>query len=159
MRSRGSPSELEHRRWLAIRRITEGYSPQEVAEFLSVDVSSVRRWLQHFRQQGEKGLRARLAPGRPSKLERHQEKIIYRWLQDSPTDFGFSTDLWTAPRLGHLIEQEFGVHFNRKYLSAWLRARNYTPQIPKRVYREADPEVIAQWLENDWPRIKKKRMK
>src|SRR4051812_29402894 len=98
MRTRGSPSELEHRRWLAIQRITEGYSTQEVAEFLGVDASSIRRWLIRFRGQGKRGLLAKPISGRPPKLDRAQEKIVYRWLRDPATRFGFSTDLWTASR-------------------------------------------------------------
>jgi hypothetical protein len=34
MRNQGSPEELEQRRFLAVRRILEGYSMGEVAEFL-----------------------------------------------------------------------------------------------------------------------------
>jgi hypothetical protein len=33
MRNQGSPEELEHRRFLAVRRLLEGYSTEEVAEF------------------------------------------------------------------------------------------------------------------------------
>ena len=44
------------------------------------------------------------------------------------------------------------------YLSAWLRARGFTPQKPQRVPRERDPKASAAWLESDWPRLKKTRM-
>jgi len=77
-------------------------------------------------------------------------------LSDSPSEYGFATDLWSAPRLAQLIEQEFGVHFHPHYLSTWLRQRGYTPQKPRRVHREQDGEAIAQWLAEDWPRIKRK---
>jgi transposase len=94
--------------------------------------------------------------GRPPKLTRTQEKIVLRWLSDSPTEYGFATDLWSAPRLARLIEQEFDTHFHPNYLSTWLRQRGYTPQKPRRVPREQDDEAIAQWLAEDWPRIKQK---
>jgi len=86
-----------------------------------------------------------------------QEKIVGRWLAGNPTEHGFATELWTAPRLALLIEQEFGIRFHPDYLTAWLRRRGYTPQKPRRVHRERDDEAIAGWLARDWPRIKKRR--
>ena len=40
---------------------------------------------------------------------------------DSPTE------LWTGPRLAHLIQQEFGIRLNPRYLSAWLRGPRLHP--------------------------------
>jgi transposase len=157
MRDTGSPAELERRRLLAVQRVLEGYSSEEVAEFLNVDPRSVRRWVAAYRGQGQPGLRARPASGRPPKLTLLQEKIVRRWLADSPSEHGFETELWTAPRLTRLIQEEFGIGMNSRYLSAWLRDRGFTPQKPQRVPRERDPEVIAAWLASDWPRIKKRR--
>jgi transposase len=156
MRTKGSPIELEHRRRLAVQRVLEGYSTQEVADFLGVDPSTVRRWVAAFRDHGDQGLVARPVSGRPRKLTPTQEKIALRWLTESPSEHGFETELWTAPRLGQLIREEFGVRLHPKYLSAWLRDRGFTPQKPQRVPRERDPEAIAAWLATDWPRIKKR---
>jgi transposase len=157
MRTPGSSGELEYRRRLASERVSEGYSTQEVADFLGVDPSTVRRWLAAFRDRGDAGLVLRPVAGRPRKLTTTQEKIALRWLTDSPLHHGFETELWTAARLEQLIREEFGVALNPRYLSTWLRDRGFTPQEPQRVARERDPKAIAAWLESDWPRIKKKR--
>jgi transposase len=156
MRTPGSADKLEYRRRLAVERLAEGFSTQEVADFLEVDPSTVRRWLAAFRDRGDAGLVAKPVPGRPSKLTSNQEKIALRWLTESPTHHGFETELWTATRLGQLIQEEFGVRLNPRYLSSWVRDRGFTPQKPQRVARERDPEAIAAWLETDWPRIKKR---
>src|SRR4051812_21039165 len=156
MRSAGSPDVLEYRRSLAVQRVVEGYSTQEVAEFFGVDPSSVRRWFAAYHRHGGDGLMAQPVPGRSPKLTTTQEKIVLRWLAEPPTEYGFTTDLWSAPRLAQLIEQEFDTHFHSNYLSTWLRQRGYTPQKPRRVPRERDDESIAQWLAEDWPRIKQK---
>src|SRR5207302_11033876 len=109
MRSQGSPAELERRRLLAVQRVCEGYPIEEVADFLGVHRTTVSRWVAAFRAQGTTGLSGRAAPGRPPKLTTTQEKIVWRWLADNPTEHGFPTELWTAARLGHLIEEEFGI--------------------------------------------------
>src|SRR3954449_8001201 len=107
MRIIGTPAELERRRLRAVERVCEGYSPAKVADVLGIDPSSVRRWVAIFHHDGVAGLLARPVPGRPPKLSSTQEKVVHRWLADKPTNLGFATDLWSAPRLRLLIEQEF----------------------------------------------------
>src|SRR5512135_797427 len=157
MRTPGSPIVLEYRRQRAVQRIDAGSSIEEVADFLDVAPSSVRRWVATFRRQGVDGQATQPVPGRPPKLTSTQEKIVCRWLADNPTKHGFATELWTAPRLAQLIEQELGVPFHPDYLTTWLRQRGFTPQKPRRRARQRDDEAIARWLEQDWPRIKKRR--
>src|SRR5437667_4333949 len=155
MRTKGSPFELERRRVLAVTRIIEGYSSQEVADFLGVDVSSVRRWHIAIKQNGIAGLVARSTPGRPPKLDHRQEKIVRRWLTESPLEHGFTTVLWSAPRLARLIQEEWEITLNPRYLAAWLHQRGFSPQKPRRRAREQADQAVERWLANDWPRIKK----
>ena len=156
MRSKGSSAVLEHRRCLAVRRLLEGGSTQEVAEFLEVERRTVQRWWRTFQDRGWDGLIAGEISGRPRKLTPTQEKIILRWLRDSPTKFGFETELWTCRRLAQLIAEEWDVCMNVRYLADWLRDRGFTPQKPQRIPREHEEEAIARWLAVDWPRLKKK---
>jgi transposase len=154
MRDKGSPEVHERRRLLAVQRVLDGYTVEQVADFLGVDPRSVRRWVAAYRDGGGLALLSRPVPGRPPKLTLTQEKIALRWLADDPTHHGFETELWTAARLGQLIQEEFGIRLHPRYLSVWLRDRGFTPQKPHRVPRERDPKAIAAWLESDWPRVK-----
>src|SRR3954454_21391252 len=117
MRDQRPPAELEHRRLLAVPRVLEGYSTEEVAEFLHVDPRSVRRWVSAYRRGGQPCLLSRSSPGRPPQLTLIKEKIVRRWLNASPSEHGFDTELWSAPRLARLIDQEFDVRLNPRYLS------------------------------------------
>ncbi len=125
MRPTGSPLELERRRRLAVRRVAEGYAPDEVADFLGIDPRSVRRWLAAARHGDD--LHARPAPGRPPKPSSTQEKVVRRWLLDNPTSHGFPTELWTTARLALLIAEEFGIDLRPHYLAAWLRTAAIRP--------------------------------
>jgi transposase len=142
---------------LAVQRVLDGFAPEEVAEFLGVEARSVRRWMQSFRRHGWAGLAAERSSGRPGKLSRTQEKILLRWLADPDMDLGFPTELRSAARIADLIEDEWGVKFNARYLPRWLKARGFSLQKPERVPRERNDETIAAWVAEDWPRLKKKR--
>ena len=153
MRTPGLPAVVEYRRSLGIDRVADGYSTQDVADFLAVDPGTVRRWLAACRCRGVAPDGP--GPGRPAKLSPTQEKVVLRWLSDPPSEHGFPTDLWSAPRLALLIEEAFGARFNPDYLGVWLRRRGQTPQKPRRVPRERDDAAIGAWLARDWPRIKR----
>lgn len=158
MRTACATAIVEYRRCLGVQRVLEGYTTQEAADFLGVDPSTVRRWLALYQRGGADGLTTwpGPGPGRPAKLTCTQEKIVLRWLSESPLEYGFATDLWSAERLAELIQVAFAVHFHPHYLSTWLRQRNFTPQKPQRIHREQDAAALARWLAADWPRIKQK---
>jgi transposase len=153
MRTRGSAQELERLRRLAVERVREGKKPAQVAEFLGVHPSSVRKWWKAFQKYGAAGLAAKPHPGRPPKLTPTRERQVLAWLHKNPKSFGFATELWTAPRIAQLIQRKWDVHFHPRYLNAWLTQRDITPQKPRRRPRERDQKVIQHWLRYQWPRI------
>jgi transposase len=139
-----------------MERRRQGYTQIEVAQFLSVHVRTVQRWEQSYREHGDAGLVIQPLPGRCRKLTDTQEREVLSWFSRSPVDFGFSGELWTAPRVAQLIKQRFGVHFHPRYLNEWLTNRDVTPQKPKRQAQERDQAVIDAWIRDEWPRILKK---
>lgn len=157
MRTPGTAAELERRRHLAVERLGEGYSAQEVAEFLGVHIRTVFHWQALSKKKGGKGLKAKPPPGRPRKLSASQERTVLGWFRKNPRSFGFATELWTARRVAQVIERKWGVQFNPRYLNAWLADRAITPQKPQRVPREADPDAIELWRSRDWPRLQNGR--
>jgi transposase len=140
---------------LALARLRDGYSPEEVADFLGVHLRTVFRWLARYRAHGPRGLLTVPHPPVKTKLDRRQENQVLRWLRQPATAFGFPTELWTSKRVAALIRQRFGVSFNANYLCTWLRRRQFSPQKPRRVPRERDEEEIARWLRADWPRLRR----
>jgi transposase len=155
MRAKECAERLEERRRVAVDRVLEGYEPQEVADFLGVEVRSVYRWLAAYRQNGTAGLVALSGRGRPRKLDPDQTEAVLSWLGCDPQEFGFPTSRWTAPRLAMVVQGVFGVRFHPGYLNAWLQAQGISPQIPSRVARERDPQAIDRWMSQTWPAIKK----
>lgn len=147
---------LLHLRRLAVLQVIDECRPvAEIAELLGVSIRSIQRWRRAWERDGMAGLQTRPRSGRPRKLTVHEAAQVLKWLEQSPADFGFPTERWTAPRVAELIRRSFGVQMNHRYLNAWLSARRITPQIPDRVPRERDEALINWWVEHEWPRLKK----
>jgi len=157
MRTPGTAAELERRRFLAIERLDEGYTAQEVSDILGVRLRTVYAWKAAYQKHGAQGLRAKPPPGRPRKLTPRQERTVLTWFLKNPRSFGFATDLWTAKRVAEVIQRKWQVEFNWRYLNGWLAARDITPQKPQRVAREGDPKAIERWRTHDWRRLKNGR--
>ncbi len=145
---------LEGGRLLRAGRLTHA----EIARRLGISLRAVRQWAKQLRDHPSSGLRAlrsRPRPGRPSRLSAAQWHSILKTLRKGALKAGFETDRWTLRRIRDLIRRQFGVAYHPNYLAARLRASGWSPQIPA-VHAKEREEVIGAWLEQDWPRIRKK---
>lgn len=156
MRPHGSPSFLEQRRLNAIALLKKGLTPVEIARKIGVDRRSVRRWKSRFLRQGQKGIKARPASGRPTKLNVLSRKKLEACLVRGAHDSGYSTDLWTCPRVAKIIERQFHVRYHVDHIGRLLRSMGWSPQKPERLARERDEKAIRRWVKQEWPDIKKK---
>ena len=156
MRPRGSPEQLQERRERAIALLNEGLRPVDVARRLGVERRSVRRWKAAYRIRGTSGIKARTASGRPPKLVPKQQRNLERILLKGAAAAGFSTDLWTCPRIARVIHERFGVDYHVDHIGRLLRSLGWSLQKPQRRAVERDEAAIQQWVQKEWPRIKKK---
>ena len=95
----------EQVRLLAMLRLDDGWSRQDVCEFFGVSTRSLNRWCRNRRDGGEAGLLTRPRSGRPPKLDDQQAQQVLACLGRSARDFGFATERWTAPRVAAVVEQ------------------------------------------------------
>lgn len=156
MRPFGAPAELQRRRERAINLLEQGYQPVEVAERIGVDRRSVRRWKAAYLKKGTKGIKAKPVPGRPSKLDNNGCKKLERILLKGAKAAGYTTDLWTCPRVAAMIRKHLGVRYHVDHIGRILRSLGWTPQKPERRAKERDEARILGWIKKDWPRIKKR---
>ena len=140
-----------------MQQVLHGQTQSAVALASGVHPVTIAKWMARHRAEGDPGLAAKPAPGRPRYLTPEQDRRVRQWLADKPTAHGFPTDLWTARRVAELIRRTFGIAFHPNYLRAWLTQRNYSPQRPARRPRQRNEAAIVHWVANDWPRIQKKQ--
>jgi transposase len=147
---------LEQRRLQAISLLDKGFAPVEVSRRVGVNRRSVRRWKAAYRSKGSQALKAKPIPGRPHKLTYRQRKRLERYLLKGPLAAGFSTDLWTCPRITTLIRNEFNVLYHVDHVGRLLHSLGFSPQKPQRRAIERDERAIKNWVRHKWPSIKKK---
>lgn len=156
MRPLGSPEQLEQRRLQAIALFDEGMRPVDIAAKLRVGRRSVRRWKASYLKSGRKALKAQPASGRPAKLDTEGRRRLEQLLLKGAQSAGYPTDLWTCPRVTHLIERRLHVRYHVDHIGKLLRSLGWSPQKPERRARERDEKAIRRWVRMDWPEIKKK---
>ena len=156
MTAKTTRAQLEDRRRTAVRKVADGRTCADVADFLRLHIETVRRWVREHKAQGDAGLTATPHPGRKPFLTPEQQAEALTWLTRKPSEFGFRIDLWTAARVAQLIRERFGVAYHPSYLREWLTKRRHSPQKPAQRAKQQQPAVLESWLDEDYPAIKKK---
>lgn len=155
MRPYGSPKTLEARRRQVIAFLEQNLSLHEIARRLSCHASSVLRWRNAWQAGGPEALKAKPAPGRPSRLTSAQKKKLVSLLIRGALAQGYRTDLWTTQRIADLIENRLGVKYHRNHVGKLLRQMGWSHQKPERRVVERNEAAIAEWKRSVWPKVKK----
>jgi transposase len=146
---------LKKRRLDAARMFDEGATQAEVARRLGVSRVSAMRWYRLWRKGGRGRLGQTPPLGRPSRLSPTQLKRIEEALLKGPQSQGYTTELWTLPRVAVVVERVSGVSYHPGHVWRVLRGMGWSLQRPTLRARERDDEAIARWKRRDWPRAKK----
>jgi len=147
---------LEERRMSALPLFREGISESEIARRLGVTPQAVHGWHLLFHRGGADALKKREHTGRPPSLTGLQKKKLAKLLLDGAVASGYSTDLWTTKRVRDIVKREFGMTYTTVGIWKLLRKMGFSWQRPKRRAKERDEKVIADWLMNTWPKLKKR---
>jgi len=146
----------QYLRRLAVEMVEDGDPVPEVAALIGVTERSIWRWLRAWRSQGDRALDSAPKSGRPPKITGNIATKLLSWLNASACDFGFISERWTARRLTAVLQREWGIALNHRYLNDWLTRHGVTPQVPQRIPRERDEAKVAAWVTQQWPLIKKR---
>jgi transposase len=157
MRPHGTPAALEARRHRAVALLEQGLKVREVARKIGCSPSSVSRWQAEVQTGNPEALRSKPTPGRPSRLSRKQRTRLLNLLLKGARAHGYSTDLWTLPRVAEVIARTFRVHYHPSHVWKILHEEGWSCQKPERQARERDEESIRQWRAKRWPHIKKRK--
>jgi transposase len=152
---------LEHIRIQAVRRVMEdGERPSEVMKSFGLCRTTIYPWLREFKEQGWGVLTESIAQGPKPKLSDRQRQQVKRWiLGKDPRQYGFDFGLWTRRIVQQLIQDKMGVALCLTSVGKLLASLDITPQKPLRRAYERDPQAVARWLEQTYPKLKRRAKK
>ena len=143
----------EWRRLQALHLWEQGWRRCDVAEALGVTERSVSHWLSVARVHGPRGLLSAPIPGRPPALSPEQRRMIPEFLWHGAEAYGFRGEVWTCGRIAKVIEEEFGVAYDKGHVSRLLLELRWTPQVPIERASQRDEQAIGRWRSETWPRL------
>ena len=156
--SRGSRRDfaaLEARRFRAAELFARGESQATVARVLGVTTAAANHWYAAWQATGRRGLKAAGRAGRKPRLGPADLAKLDQALRAGPVAQGFTTAVWTLPRVAMVLKRVTGVGHHPGHVWRVLRALGWSLQRPGRQARERDEGAIARWKSTRWPQLKK----
>lgn len=158
MRRKDEPTDWrEGRRLRAWQLKAQGWRQKEIAQALGVSEGAISQWMKRGRDGGEQALKRSPPPGATARLNSEQHQQLLGLLGQGAEAHGFVGAVWTQNRVRQLIKRHFGVTYHRDHIGRLLRQLNWSVQKPKQRAAQRDERAIAQWREQEWPEIKKRR--
>lgn len=150
---RGDWKEWRRRRAWELWKL--GWKQKEIAEALGVTQGAVSQWIKVGREQGEEGLRGKVAQGSQPRLNQEQMTQLPALLDQGAEAHRFRGAVWTTQRVAALLKKQFGVSYHPAHMSRLLKRIKYSVQQPIERASQRNEQAIETWKEQRWPELKK----
>lgn len=152
---------LEHFRFSAIKLHQKNIPVDDIADSFRVTRQAVYRWINKEKASGKRSLKSTKSPGPDFHLTENQLKKTLSLIRKPASELGYSTDLWSGPRIRHLIKHKFKVEYHPKHMPRLMKNLGLELKFPERRALEQDPKALREWKNERFPEIlkiaKKKR--
>jgi transposase len=146
---------LEHFRFSAIRLHRKNIPVKDIADSFGVTRQAVYRWLKKEKEAGKRGLKATKSPGPNFYLTENQLKKLLSLIRKPASELGYSTDLWSGPRIRHLIKHQFKIEYHPKHMPRLMKNLGLELKFPERRALEQDSKALREWKRIRFPEILK----
>jgi transposase len=145
---------LETYRFAALRLRKEHVSVAAIAKSFQVTKVAIYRWFKKADEKGARSLKSSRALGPTPKLNPDQHQQLLRWLRQPATKLGYATELWSGPRIRHLLRHQWGLVYHPKHMARLLRRLGLVLKFPERRALEQDPKELQLWKTRRWPNLR-----
>jgi transposase len=147
---------LEEIRIRAVQQVQAGESPEVVIKALGLSRACIYNWLALYRAGGWGALKAKALLGRPPRISGEQLKWLYQTiLGKSPLQFRFEFALWTRQIVQILLREELKLKLSLSSVGRLLAQLGLSCQRPVFRASEQNPAQVRQWLDEEYPAIRK----
>ena len=138
--------------------VAEGVDKKYISQLFQITVRTIYNWLTRFLANGFAWLTGHhfFGRGRKAKLSKEQKTKLYHIVEDGPLLHGFDCGIWNCAMILEVIQREFHVSYNPRYLSQLLKSIGLSYQKACFVSDHLDEEKRAYWNNVTWPNILKK---
>jgi len=151
-----APTAQEDLRRRVVAAVEGGMKQIQASRTFGVARKTVWAWMVAYRVGGDTALMARKRGPKSerAKLKGWQAATICNLIRDRhPEQMRLPFALWTSEAVRRLIKRKFGVALSARSVRRSLREWGFTPQKPKRVAYERNPEAVRRWLADEYPAI------
>ena len=133
----------------------------QAAEIFGLRIRSVNRIWATYKIKGGRGVQSKKRGVQGGKkITGVQAAEVRRLVKDKmPDQLKLPYGLWTREAVQQLILDKYGIGLSRWQVGRYLKSWGYTPQKPISKAYEQDPKRVAQWLDKEYPTIKRKAKK
>lgn len=146
------------RLWKRLKTIwmyLSGQTPNIICTTLDVSRRSIFYWVERCKRDGIEGLREGKHTGRPTNLSPQELEKLAEIIDSGPIAYGFPSGIWTCPRIGYVIQEEFGISYHEHHISKLLHLLGFSVQRPTKALAKADPKWQQKWIRHTYPTLKK----
>lgn len=134
----------------AILLLNRGFSPEEVAEILLLDDSTIRRWYSIFESKGIDSLLKYNYVGSDGKLTTRQINALNNHLDEKVYQ--------TAKEICVYVKNNFGIEYTIKGMTNLLHRLDFSYRKPKHIPGKADQKAQEEFIEQ-YTELKKTKSK
>ncbi len=144
---------LEHFRFSAINLHRKDIHVNDIADSFGVTRQAVYRWINKRRESGKHSLKSTKSPGPDFHLTEKQFKALLSCIRKPASELGYATDLWSGPRIRHLIKHKFKIEYHPKHMPRLMKNLGLELKFPERRALEQDQVKLREWKNKRFPEI------
>lgn len=143
-------------RVMAILLLATGVAIEEVARICGVTERTIYYWRNEFLCRRLNSFKITRRKGPKSRLTKEQKEYLKEMIIKGPKKAGYFQAIWTSAMIRDVIEKEFGVSYNRRYVCDILKQMGLSYQKGKFIYDKGDNSKREEWKKETWPELLKK---
>ncbi len=159
---RGTQQSQETKRRLVVDYLKRKKGThKEASELFQLSKSAVDKIWTRYKAKGIRSIESKKRGVQGGKkITGKQAAEVRQLVKDKlPDQLKLPFGLWTREAVQQLIERKYGIELSRWQVGRYLKFWGYTPQKPISKAFEQKPEKVKEWLEKEFPSIKKRAKK
>jgi transposase len=114
-----------------------------IAQDLGVHRTTLRLWLQSYRERGLPGLKIQWAAGPPQRIPVELAPTIVEWIKGGPASCGLQRANWTYAELAAYLYRQTGIAVSETAMREFCHRHQIRPYRPTYRYLRGDPQRQA----------------